>query len=75
VYVPLPSSHTLTDTRLQILVLQVAFNSPGNVLQEEPYLVAIWAVALCTIVSPVVFGVMVKRFGKEVGEGRWGMVS
>jgi hypothetical protein len=66
---------------LQILVLQVAYNAntsssnaSSSVLSTEPYLVAIWAVLICTIVGPVGFARLVKsKWGKEgVLNGRWG---
>ncbi|GAA6051932.1 hypothetical protein JCM3770_006583 [Rhodotorula araucariae] len=66
-----------------ILVLQVAAADaysaaadaePGTtpVLEEEAYLVGIWAVALCTIAGPVAFGVLIKRVGGRIRRGRWG---
>ncbi|BGP12320.1 hypothetical protein JCM10213v2_000233 [Rhodosporidiobolus nylandii] len=60
-----------------VLVLQVAYSSSSasatsSVLSEEPYLLGIWAVALCTIVGPVAFGALVRRWGERVVEGRWG---
>ncbi|TNY19842.1 Sodium/hydrogen exchanger family-domain-containing protein [Rhodotorula diobovata] len=56
-----------------ILVLQLAYSSsspqpqpqsptaPTPVLTKEPYLIGIWAVALCTIAGPVAFGALVRR--------------
>ncbi|GAA5855007.1 hypothetical protein JCM8547_002342 [Rhodosporidiobolus lusitaniae] len=65
-----------------ILVLQVAYSSSSSsssstssVLSEEPYLIAIWAVALCTIVGPVAFAALVKRGGSALVRGRWGLVG
>ncbi|GAA6014074.1 hypothetical protein JCM10207_000229 [Rhodosporidiobolus poonsookiae] len=62
-----------------VLILQVAYTSAASspdpaasVLSEEPYLLGIWAVALCTIVGPVVFSALVRRYGAEVVRGRWG---
>ncbi|GAA5991325.1 hypothetical protein JCM11641_004799, partial [Rhodosporidiobolus odoratus] len=64
------------------LVLQVAYSSssasstnPNPVLTEEPYLVGIWAVALCTIVGPVAFSALIRRVGERVVRGRWGLVG
>lgn len=63
----------------QVLVLQVAYNSSGSaetggskVLGREAYLVALWAVALCTIVGPVAFSWIAKHFGASIYRGRWG---
>ncbi|GAA5950595.1 hypothetical protein JCM21900_002518 [Sporobolomyces salmonicolor] len=63
-----------------ILVLQVAYDtssaSSSPVLSTEPYLVAIWAVALCTIVGPVAFSALVKaRWGRGIASGPWGVVG
>ncbi|GAA6025612.1 hypothetical protein JCM11491_001429 [Sporobolomyces phaffii] len=67
-----------------VLVLQVAYNSNAgggseggstgsSVLETEPYLVAIWAVLVCTIVGPVAFARVVKsEWGRNgVLRGRW----
>ncbi|KAL8284212.1 hypothetical protein RQP46_004961 [Phenoliferia psychrophenolica] len=56
-----------------VLVLQVARNSPGDLLGEEAYLVALWAVALCTIVGPIAFSALVRRYGEGIVNGRWGV--
>ncbi|BGO99026.1 hypothetical protein RTG_00546 [Rhodotorula toruloides ATCC 204091] len=62
-----------------ILVLQVAYaastssDNGTEVLGEEAYLVGIWAVAVCTIVGPVVFGLLVKKEGERIKGGRWGL--
>lgn len=58
---------------LQVLVLQVAYNSPGDLLGEEAYLVALWAVALCTIVGPIAFSALVRRYGERIVRGKWGL--
>nr|CRX78930.1 hypothetical protein ls5930a1_00009 [Leucosporidium scottii] len=62
-----------------VLILQVAYNSSSSgdgtgsrVLGTEAYLVALWAVALCTIVGPVAFSWLAKRFGASIYRGRWG---
>ncbi|GAA6009595.1 cation:proton antiporter [Rhodotorula paludigena] len=71
-----------------ILILQVAYttstasssassssSSSGStlVLTEEPYLIGIWAVALCTIAGPVAFGALVRRCeGVVKASARWG---
>ncbi|GAA5978028.1 hypothetical protein JCM10908_004200 [Rhodotorula pacifica] len=59
-----------------VLVLQVARSasagSTSPVLEEEAYLTGLWAVALCTIVGPVAFGMLVKRHGVSIKRGAWG---
>lgn len=71
---------TSFDTRAaQILVLQVAYAASTSsengteVLGEEAYLVGIWAVAVCTIMGPVAFGLLVKKEGERIKSGRWGL--
>lgn len=67
----LPNSQ-VTHSLLQILVLQVAYNSEGQVLQGEPYLIGIWAVMLCTLLGPLTLNFGIKRFGKDILVGAWG---
>ncbi|ORY66940.1 Sodium/hydrogen exchanger family-domain-containing protein [Leucosporidium creatinivorum] len=62
-----------------VLILQVAYSSSSStdgtgsrVLGTEAYLVALWAVAVCTIVGPVAFSWLAKRFGASIYKGRWG---
>ncbi|BGP28395.1 hypothetical protein JCM10296v2_000127 [Rhodotorula toruloides] len=62
-----------------ILVLQVAYaastssDNGTEVLGEEAYLIGIWAVAVCTIVGPVAFGLLVQKEGERIKSGRWGL--
>lgn len=60
----------------QVLILQVARSasagSASPVLGEEAYLTGLWAVALCTIVGPIAFGILVKRYGETIKRGAWG---
>lgn len=82
---PLRSLTHVGAAVVQVLILQVAYNAapPGSttsteenggsrVLGTEAYLVAIWATALCTIIGPVVFSAVVKRYGRAIYQGRWG---
>ncbi|KAK4053402.1 hypothetical protein OIV83_001567 [Microbotryomycetes sp. JL201] len=58
-----------------ILVLQVAHNSLGKarILGDEAYLVGLWAVVLCTIIGPVVFAIIVKKYGLRISHSiGWG---
>lgn len=63
----------------QIVVLQVAYTASTSseasteVLGQEAYLVGVWAVAVCTIVGPVAFGLLVKKEGERIKGGRWGL--
>ncbi|SGY84005.1 BQ5605_C009g05669 [Microbotryum silenes-dioicae] len=60
-----------------VLILQSAINSSfssgsAKMLGEEAYLVAVWAVGLCTIGGPVGMGWVCRRFGARLVEGPWG---
>ncbi|SCV74666.1 BQ2448_7695 [Microbotryum intermedium] len=62
-----------------VLILQSAINSSSSsssggsrVLGEEAYLVALWAVALCTILGPVGMGWVCRRYGGRLVKGPWG---
>lgn len=60
-------------------MLQVArsasADSTSPVLGEEAYLTGLWAVALCTIVGPIAFGFLVKRYGETIKRGPWGILA
>lgn len=43
---------------------------PG-VLSEEPFLLCIWAILLCTLVGPVALGYFVRRWGPRLNAGIW----
>ncbi|EIW62308.1 uncharacterized protein TRAVEDRAFT_45135 [Trametes versicolor FP-101664 SS1] len=43
---------------------------PG-VLSEEPFLLCIWAILLCTLVGPVALGYFVRRWGPRLNSGIW----
>ncbi len=55
-----------------VLVLQAVRSSEHSLLDEEAYLLGIWAVALCTIVGPIATSLVVKRWGASIPQGRWG---
>lgn len=63
---------TLLVLPSQVLVLQATRSAPNPLLDEEAYLIAIWAVALATIVGPIGVNQLVKRYGGEIVRGRWG---
>ncbi|KAI0687338.1 hypothetical protein C8Q76DRAFT_635401 [Earliella scabrosa] len=43
----------------------------SGLLGDEAFLVAIWAILLCTLVGPVSVGVVVRRWGPRVTAGIW----
>ncbi len=50
-------------------------HAPGDdvpgVLSEEPFLLCIWAILLCTLVGPVALGYFVRRWGPRLNAGIW----
>ncbi|OJT10342.1 hypothetical protein TRAPUB_13147 [Trametes pubescens] len=44
--------------------------TPG-LLGEEPFLLCIWAILLCTLVGPISLGFIVRRWGARVNAGVW----
>lgn len=67
----------LTKAHSQVLVLQVARSasaeSSSPTLGEPAYISGIWAVAICTILGPVAFGVLIKHYGERIKTGTWGI--
>lgn len=55
-----------------LIILQIAYNSPNSSLGTEAYLIGICAVLLCTLFGPILFSVLIKRYGKDVLVGKWG---
>ncbi|KAI0637600.1 hypothetical protein C8Q77DRAFT_1214666 [Trametes polyzona] len=48
--------------------------APGGeagVLSEEPFLLCIWAILLCTLVGPIALGYFVRRWGPRLNSGIW----
>ncbi|KAI0772547.1 hypothetical protein BD413DRAFT_603990 [Trametes elegans] len=43
----------------------------AGLLGEEPFLLCIWAILLCTLVGPVSLGYVVRRWGARVNTGIW----
>ncbi|KZO94703.1 Sodium/hydrogen exchanger [Calocera viscosa TUFC12733] len=58
-----------------ILIAQVAHSTGSGedaILPDEPFLLAIWATMLCTIVGPIAVGWIVRRYGQTIIVSRWG---
>ncbi|KAI0759717.1 hypothetical protein BD413DRAFT_595561 [Trametes elegans] len=45
--------------------------SEAGVLSEEPFLLCIWAIFLCTLVGPMALGFAVRKWGPLVNSGIW----
>ncbi|EIW62307.1 Sodium/hydrogen exchanger [Trametes versicolor FP-101664 SS1] len=58
-----------------LLIAQLARSSPSSgspgLLGEEPFLLCIWAILVCTLVGPISLGLIVRRWGARVNAGVW----
>jgi hypothetical protein len=50
-------------------IAQIARGTPRPLLDEDEFLIVVWAVVLCTIVGPVGVAMGVRRWGKDVLRG------
>ena len=44
----------------------------NGLLGEEPFLVCIWAILLCTLVGPIGIGFVVRRWETRIRGSMWG---
>lgn len=56
-----------------LLVAQIARGGDAGkgILTDEPFLVCIWAILLCTLIGPIGVGFVVRRWGDRLREGIW----
>lgn len=55
-----------------LLIVEIGLNETPYV-SEAGFHTAVWAIILCTIIGPVMVGLLVKYKGQEIGEGKWGI--
>lgn len=55
-----------------LLIIEIGHNETPYV-SEEGFITGVWAILLNTIIGPVTVGVLVRFFGKQLGEGEWGL--
>lgn len=55
-----------------LLIIEIGYNSTPYV-SEEGFITGVWAILLNTIIGPATVGVLVKFYGKRIGEGKWGL--
>lgn len=55
-----------------LLIIEIGYNSTPYV-SEEGFITGVWAILLNTIIGPVTVGLLVKFYGKRIGEGKWGL--
>jgi hypothetical protein len=52
-------------------IAQVARGTSDPLLDEDEFLVVVWAIVLCTIVGPASVGWAVNRWKKRILRGGW----
>ncbi|KAI0808920.1 Sodium/hydrogen exchanger family-domain-containing protein [Irpex lacteus] len=55
-----------------LLVVQIGHDSQSSLLSDDTYLIAVWAILLCTLVGPIGVGIVVRRWGRWLQGGVWG---
>ncbi|KAL4802509.1 Cation/H+ exchanger [Aspergillus unguis] len=55
-----------------LLIIEIGYNETSYV-SEEGFITGVWAILLNTIIGPVTVGLLVKFYGKRIGEGAWGL--
>ncbi|CEL09677.1 Putative Na /H exchanger family protein [Aspergillus calidoustus] len=55
-----------------LLIIQIGYNETSYVT-EDGFITGVWAILLNTIIGPVTVGLLVKAYGKRIGEGEWGL--
>ncbi|KAL4973557.1 Cation/H+ exchanger [Aspergillus desertorum] len=55
-----------------LLIIEIGYNETSY-LTEEGFITGVWAILLNTIIGPVAVGLLVRFYGKRIGEGQWGL--
>ncbi|KAL4813492.1 Cation/H+ exchanger [Aspergillus spinulosporus] len=55
-----------------LLIIEIGYNETSYV-SEDGFITGVWAILLNTIIGPVAVGLLVKFYGKRIGEGAWGV--
>jgi hypothetical protein len=50
-------------------ISQIARHTPTPLLDEEEFLIVVWAVMLCTLVGPLGVGFAIRKWGSSVLRG------
>lgn len=56
-----------------LLIVQIGYNNTSYV-SEAGFITAIWAILLNTILGPIAVGLLIKKRGKSLSAGAWGLV-
>jgi hypothetical protein len=57
-----------------LLIIEIGYNETPYV-SENGFITGVWAILLNTIIGPVCVGILVKYYGKEIGNGAWGIAK
>ncbi|KAI2962067.1 hypothetical protein CBS147352_9737 [Aspergillus niger] len=55
-----------------LLIVEIGYNETAYV-SEDGFITAVWAILLNTILGPATVGILVKFYGKRIGNGEWGL--
>lgn len=55
-----------------LLIIEIGHNATPYV-SEEGFITGVWAILLNTIIGPVTVGILARNFGKQIGDGKWGI--
>ena len=55
-----------------LLIIEIGYNKTSY-MSQAGFITGVWAILLNTIIGPVTVGLLVKYYGKRIGEGEWGL--
>jgi Kef-type K+ transport system membrane component KefB len=59
---------------VSLLIANIAYTTKGP-LQQESFLVCIWAILICTVVGPVGVGILARKRHGRIMDGHWGKLA
>ena len=57
---------------ISLLIIEIGYNKTSY-MSQAGFITGVWAILLNTIIGPVTVGLLVKYYGKRIGEGEWGL--
>lgn len=55
-----------------LLIIEIGHNETPYV-SDEGFITGVWAILLNTIIGPITVGILARNFGKQIGDGKWGI--
>ncbi|RDH26816.1 Cation/H+ exchanger [Aspergillus welwitschiae] len=55
-----------------LLIVEIGYNETAYV-SEDGFITAVWAILLNTILGPAAVGIIIKLYGKRIGNSEWGL--